>query len=245
MPVPARRRPPSRARDRTRRLLLDAALRVFARKGAGGAALHEVAAEAGVSNGTFYNYFRSREDLVAAASLALAERLFEDITASMTGIDDPARRVAIGARRFVLKAIAEATWGRALLRVWATTPLLVDRTATPLLDDLRRGRRRRRLRYVSEAAAIDLVQGTVLAGMRTVLEGRAGAEHASDVAATILRGLGVDARAADALARQPLPEGGGGLPAAQNGHTRGMIRDDRSHISRLSGTPMRKKSVKR
>lgn len=215
MSVARRRRPPTRVRDRTRRLLVDAALRVFARKGAGAAALHEVAAEAGVSNGTFYNYFRSREELVAAASLALAERLFEDITASMTGIDDPAQRVATGARRFVLRAIAEATWGRALLRVWASTPLLVDRTATPLLDDLRRGKRRKRLRYPSEAAAIDLVQGTVLAGMRTVLEGRAGAEHASDIAAIILLGLGVDAAAAEAIARQPLPAAPAGPPSVR------------------------------
>jgi AcrR family transcriptional regulator len=206
MPAGSPPRPPAtRARDRTRRLLLDAALRVFARKGGEAAALHEVAAEAGVSNGTFYNYFRDRDELLAAASLALAEQLFADITASLAGVEDPAQRVAIGVRRFVLKAVEEATWGRALLRVWASTPLLVDRTASPLVDDLRRGKRRKRLRYASEAAAIDLVQGTVLAGMRTVLEGRAGAEHARAIAVTILCGLGVDRAEADAIAKLPLP----------------------------------------
>lgn len=197
--------PTTRARDRTRRLLLDAALRVFARKGAGAAAIHEVAAEAGVSNGTFYNYFRTREELLAAASLSLAERLFADITASAVGVADPAERVAIGMRRFILKALDDPTWGAALLRVWASSAVLVDYTATPLGDDLRLGKRRRRLRFRSEAAAVDLVQGAVLAGMRTVLEGRAGAEHAGAIAAMVLRGLGVDADEADAIARKPLP----------------------------------------
>jgi AcrR family transcriptional regulator len=204
-PAAGPRRPTSRARARTERLLVDAALRVFARKGAGAAAIHEVAAEAGVSNGTFYNYFRSRDELVAAASVALMERLFADITATSRGVADAAERIAIGMRRFVLTAVEDPTWSAALLRVWASSPVLVDRTATPLLDDLRLGKRRRRLRFRSEEAAIDLVQGTVLAAMRTVLERRAGAAHASDVAATVLRGLGVDAEEADAIASRPLP----------------------------------------
>ena len=201
----AARRPTTRARDRTQRLLIDAAVRVFARKGTGAAAIHEVAAEAGVSNGTFYNYFRTREELVAAASLSLAERLFAEITASARDVTDPAERLAIGARRFILRALEERTWGAALLRVWASSPVWVGYTAAPLRDDLRLGKRRRRLRYRAEAAAVDLVQGTVLAAMRTVLEGRAGADHASVVAAMLLRGLGVDADEADAIARKPLP----------------------------------------
>jgi AcrR family transcriptional regulator len=205
MPPTAPLRPVTRARARTERLLVDAALRVFARKGVGAAALHEVAAEAGVSNGTFYNYFRSRDELLAATSLTMAERIFAEITASSTGVDDPAERVAIGTRRFILTAVEDATWGAALLRVWASTPLLVDRTAMPLLQDLRLGKRRKRLRYASEAAAIDLVQGSVLAAMRTILERRAGTEHAHHIAAIVLRGLGIDGAEADAIASRPLP----------------------------------------
>src|SRR5512144_3118358 len=86
-------------RARTRGMLLDAAVRVFARKGAGAAAIHEITAEAGVANGTFYNYFRSREDLLEAASLRLAERFDREIAASRTAVADPAERVAIGCRR--------------------------------------------------------------------------------------------------------------------------------------------------
>lgn len=70
------RRPTGRGvRSRTRTLLLDAAVRVFSRKGAGAAAIHDIAAEAGVSNGTFYNYFRTRAEILEAASFRLAERL--------------------------------------------------------------------------------------------------------------------------------------------------------------------------
>ena len=194
-----------RVRARTRALLVDAAVRVFARKGAGAAAIHEIATEAGVANGTFYNYFRTREELLDAASGRLAERLHAEIAASRAAVGDAAERVAIGCRRFVLHALHDPTWGAAILRVWGGSPVLNVQTAAAVLDDLRAGRRRKRLRYASETAAADLVQGTVLAGMRTVLEGRAGEEHASAVAALVLRGLGVAAAEADAITTRPLP----------------------------------------
>jgi AcrR family transcriptional regulator len=192
-------------RARTRELLLDAAVRVFARKGAGAAAIHEIAAEAGVANGTFYNYFRTREDLLEATSLRLALRLHAAIAASRSAVDDPAERVAIGCRRFVLQARQDPVWASALLRVWHSTAVASTTAADPLLDDLRAGRRARRLKYANETAALDLVQGTVLSGMRSVLEGRAADEHASAIAALVLRGLGVTPAAADTIAARPLP----------------------------------------
>ena len=201
VPAPAQRG----VRARTREALLDAAVRVFARKGAGAAAIHEIAAEAGLANGTFYNYFRSREALLEATSLRLAERLHLAVAASRTAIDDPAERVAIGCRRFVWQVSNDPVWAAALLRVWNSTSTPSVKAADPLLADLRAGRRRGRLRYASETAAVDLVQGTVLAGMRTVLEGRADETHATAIAALVLRGLGIPGDEADRIATRPLP----------------------------------------
>jgi AcrR family transcriptional regulator len=56
----SRRRPPDRL-DR----ILEAALHVFARLGLGRAKMSDVAAEAGVSQGTLYNYVESKEALFA------------------------------------------------------------------------------------------------------------------------------------------------------------------------------------
>jgi AcrR family transcriptional regulator len=174
-----RRPPEGGVRARTRLLLLDAAMRVFSRKGAGAAAIHEIAAEAGVSNGTFYNYFRTREELLEAVSLRMAERFDRSIAASRADVTDVAERVAIGCRRFVLQAMHDRTWGAALLRVWASSPVLRASAVSGLATDLRAGRRSGRFRYPSEAAAADFVQGAVLAGMRTVLEGGVGETHAT------------------------------------------------------------------
>jgi AcrR family transcriptional regulator len=192
-------------RARTRALILDAAVRVFARKGAGAASIHEITAEAGLANGTFYNYFRTREELLEATSIQLAERLHVAIAASRSADRAPAERVAIGCRRFVLQAESDPVWGAAVLRVWHSTSTPSTQAAAPLLADLRAGRRSGRLRYPSEPAALDLVQGAVLAGMRTVLEGRAASGHAAAIAALILRGLGVAAAEAETIVARPLP----------------------------------------
>ncbi len=195
----------SGVRARTRALILDAAVRVFARKGAGAAAIHEITAEAGLANGTFYNYFRTREALLEATSIRLAERLHAAIAVSRLDVADAAERVAIGCRRFMHQTEADPVWGAAILRVWHSTATASSRAAAPLLADLRSGRRTGRLGYANEPAALDLVQGTVLAGMRSVLEGRPAHEHACAVAALVLRGLGVAAAEADAIVARPLP----------------------------------------
>jgi TetR/AcrR family fatty acid metabolism transcriptional regulator len=62
------------ARTRTtdkRRRILDAAVRVFARKGYFAARVSDVAKKAGVADGTIYLYFRSKEDLLV--------RLFDEV----------------------------------------------------------------------------------------------------------------------------------------------------------------------
>jgi AcrR family transcriptional regulator len=59
--------------------LLDAATRVFASKGYRAATTREIAAEAGVSEGTIYNYFESKYDLLIAMSKRLALESLEQL----------------------------------------------------------------------------------------------------------------------------------------------------------------------
>ncbi|MFL5939758.1 MAG: TetR/AcrR family transcriptional regulator [Gaiellaceae bacterium] len=54
----------SNAQEDKRRLLLDAAVRVFARKGYHAARVGDIAEEAGVAYGLLYHYFDSKEDVL-------------------------------------------------------------------------------------------------------------------------------------------------------------------------------------
>jgi AcrR family transcriptional regulator len=206
--VPARStarnsRPPKR--ERTRRQLIDAAVRLFARQDAGATSLVDLAAEADVAHGTVYNYFRNREEMIEAVAAGLADELSEHVTALSAGIDDPARRLAVGVRTFVQRALASPDWGRVLLRLNTFAPHLRAPLALNVLRDLRAGRRGGCFRFGSEAGALDLVIGSTLAAMRSAVEGRARPGHDRDIAQLVLRGLGVDARTAERLASSPMP----------------------------------------
>jgi len=193
-------------RERTRRQLLRAAIGVLHERGVAGFAAQEVAAAAGMANGTFYNYFPTREALLEALAEAFVESYCRHIDASYAHIEDAAERMAIGGRRYVLLAVENAGWARLMLGLIDGGAPLLGRIAPFALRDLRLGVRQKRFRIASERAAMDLIAGTALQAMRTVLAGSAGRAHATAAATMVLRGLGVGHQEAAEIARRPLPE---------------------------------------
>lgn len=201
--------PPSRGhkkRERTRRGLIDAALRLFARKEVGEVALLDVAAEAEVASGTIYNYFRSREEVVEAVGLSLADDFSEVIAARSVGIESGAQRLAVGVRLFILRALADPQWASAVFRVVHFDQAMRSKIAGYVLADLRAGAEEGALAYEDESIALDLVVSCTLGAMRSAVEGRSVAEHDAQVAEMILKALGATPARARKLARQTLPD---------------------------------------
>lgn len=88
--APAMRKQPSQARSRaTVEAIIEAGAQVLARKGAGGFNTNEVAAVAGVSIGSLYQYFPDKAALVQA----IVERHYADILAVLASADDAAALV--------------------------------------------------------------------------------------------------------------------------------------------------------
>ena len=124
-PVPLR----ERNRLRTRRELLDAALRVFAERGFAGAAVEAIAAEAGTSKVTLYAYFPSGRD-------DLFRELYEEINAEYLELASARHAAATG---LVDRVVALAG---ALLEIGArplvgTFYSLSDPTVEPALAPVR------------------------------------------------------------------------------------------------------------
>ena len=74
--------------------ILDAAHRVFLRRGSAGARTQEIADEAGVNKALLHYYFRTKERLAAAVFKRAAARLLPPVIATLTSEDDLETKVA-------------------------------------------------------------------------------------------------------------------------------------------------------
>jgi AcrR family transcriptional regulator len=101
----------SNAHEDKRRLLLDAAVRVFARKGYHASRVGDIAEEAGVAHGLLYHYYPSKEDLLRSVFRETWRALIDTIR-SVEETGDPAPEQ--------LRKVAQI-----LLRSWRRDPDLV------------------------------------------------------------------------------------------------------------------------
>ena len=186
---------------RTRQALLDAALEVLAEQGDGFSVV-DVAARAGVSHGTFYNYFSDREELVAALVPVLVEA-FASRAATEVDEPDPAARFAVITARALAVAAEAPDLVRVALRLEGVQRALVaDGPLAYLREDLDVGAAAGRFHGPIDDATLDVVLGALLLAARRIVDGDAGLDHRRSVIARLLAALGVDRDEAEALADQ-------------------------------------------
>jgi TetR/AcrR family fatty acid metabolism transcriptional regulator len=72
-----------------RSVILNAALKTFVKRGYSETRVAEIAAEAGVAEGTLYNYFQSKEDLLLALFDEKWDTIINEIREKTRNFDDP------------------------------------------------------------------------------------------------------------------------------------------------------------
>lgn len=97
--VPVEKLTPERRRQMTRGALLDAAEEVFVKRGVPGAAMEEIAAEAGFSRGAIYAHFGSKDDLLLAVMDRFMARQLDQYLA-LDHREDPAAAAKDAAELF-------------------------------------------------------------------------------------------------------------------------------------------------
>jgi len=78
-----------------RRIILEAALKTFVKRGYSETRVSEIAAEAGVAEGTLYNYFKSKEDLLLALFDEKWGGIIDDIRKKISRLDDPNKKLKV------------------------------------------------------------------------------------------------------------------------------------------------------
>lgn len=175
-----------------------AGLRVLADKGQG-LTVSDVVSEAEVSNGTFYNYFADRDELLEA--LAEHSALSLAAAAAKEPIEDPARRFALATMRVLVHASQDDTWARVMLRLVSRPDSGVD-FSRYLRDDLSEGLAEGRFEVGPDDTTLDQVTGLIAMTIRRMVEGKASPRTPEDAVRRGLRALGVSAAEAEQLAAE-------------------------------------------
>ncbi|MCA0245953.1 MAG: TetR family transcriptional regulator [Proteobacteria bacterium] len=192
-------------RERTRRQLVAAAIAAFSRHGVADTTLQQIAVVAGMTKGTVYNHFATKADIVQAVALAIAQTIRERSKPARAALASGAEQMAAGCRRYLDLAQGSPAWALLVLDVASVDPTFRKTIASFVQIELRRGLRQKEFSVASEAAALDLIIGTTMEGMRRIALGRTHRQHAAAVTVSILRGLGVAPARARRISMKRLP----------------------------------------
>jgi AcrR family transcriptional regulator len=194
--------PKLRKRERTRKQLVLAAIRVIAESGLAATTTGQIAQAAGVTAVTFYNYFKSKAEIVSAVALFIAETLRQRSAPSRAELPTGAERLAAGCLRYLHLAEISPAFATLVVEVAEAEPALLQRIGAFVQGELRAGIKERDFVAQREAAALDLVIGAVIRGMRRIAGGGAPRGYRGEITVAILCGLGLPrAKAAEIVAR--------------------------------------------
>ncbi len=191
-------------RERTRLQLLTSAIAVFNEKGPDSTVIDDLIAAAGVSRGTFYNHFRTTDELLIELSTRMSDEVLAVIDPLVLRRDNPAERFAFGTRLYMGMAVRYPAWGRFMTLVGtrvAARGQLIDKCVT---RDLRDARTARLLNVPDIDVARDIALGAIFYGIETMLYEPTRGNHAENLIRHVLIGLGLGADEAARIATMPL-----------------------------------------
>lgn len=196
-------------RERMRMRLIESALHVFAHKGADAAVIEDVIAMAEVSRGTFYNYFRTNEELLAAVVKELGDELLSLVERVVIQCKDPAERLATGVRMALHTMRAHPLLAQFVARAGLAMAAHNSLAMAYLPRDIQAGMDKGRFNVSSVQVGLVLVLGTAHAAVAAMtlpepLSASLPASYPEDVTYHLLLGLGMTRAQARKLVSTPI-----------------------------------------
>ena len=191
-------------RNKTRLKLLESALGVLHDKGSDAAVIEDFIAAAGVSRGTFYNYFNTVSELLLALATEMSDEVLATVDPIVLNCKNPVERFCTGTRLYMQIATRYPLWGSFLNRVGtriATRGQLIEKYLTrDLTDAMDAGL----IKVDDVRVARDMVLGSIFYGIETMGTEPTHADHPEHLVNSILRGLCVPDALAQSIAFMPL-----------------------------------------
>jgi AcrR family transcriptional regulator len=175
---------------------------VFADKGPDTPVIDDFIKAAGVARGTFYNYYRSTEELLEATSKWLEDDLLLSIETVISGMEDPVERVATGVQLWLGKAASDLAWCAFTVRVRQHGQLVERQVA----NDIRAGIECGDFKLPNVEIGRDLVIGTVREAMVRITNGQVPRAYAHNLTRVVLQGLGLNQERIGGYLIAPVPK---------------------------------------
>jgi AcrR family transcriptional regulator len=190
----------AKRREKTRGKILKAALVVFANHGVEAKVIDLVIRQAGVSRGTFYNYFRTSEEMFLAVAAEVSNEIIRTVDPVVQQQPDPAARIACGLV-LVLK----------LARAFPVLAQFVSRGGPPALSsgnlatkvvprEIRDGIACGLFKVTDKPLAFDLILGAVIMAFHRVTNATVSENYSRNLAQSVLQSLGLKSGQAQAYA---------------------------------------------
>jgi len=187
-----------RARMRSR--IIAAAARVFAERGEA-ALIDDFIRAAGVSRGTFYNYFRTTGELLEATISSLKDDAIRAVDPQVGRIEDVVMRLATAMRIHLRWAASDPNRCAFIAKMPVVGPMAEQR----ITRDLKEGLQLKAFRYSDLPAAFDLVVSLPAQAIRRMATETTDPGYPDAVVELVLQGLGVAPRRIREALKPALP----------------------------------------
>jgi AcrR family transcriptional regulator len=193
-----------RRRDRTRGALAAAARALIAEQGLTGLQTTEITRRAGVSPGSFYNHFSSKDELIEAVIADALASLTIAMTTKRAPEQDPAEIISDSMRRFIGMVDDDPELARLVVQLDRADALMAAVVYPEGRRALQDGIDRGRFTDIDIETTLISVLGGALALMRAMLAGMIGTDAAPRFTESTLRGFGIPSDDAHTLVDRPL-----------------------------------------
>ena len=196
----------TKRRIATRERLMAAAKTAMAETRVEAVAVDEIIKRAGVGKGSFYNHFKSKEDLFLATLDDIIADLTGVIKAAIQNVEDPAEVLAIGIKLHMELATADPEIGRFMINAPASVDMF-KRYADPVVRrTVDKGVRSGRFNLQNRKVFVTILTSSVNATVLGLLEKRLGHGDVADLASSLLVLAGLNRDDAQEVVARPLPD---------------------------------------
>lgn len=189
-------------KERTRATIIYSAIPIFVERGPHEPVIDDFAKAAGVSRGTFYNYFLSTRELLDACLEVLFDQLITQINPVVAAESNPVIRLAVGGRLFYRGISSEPVF-RTLLGAVSSVGALAEEFGR---KDIAEAIEQQLIEVQDPELARALMHGTTVFMLRAPVTAVTAPNQADAVMQVILKGLGVKPGLMRRALARPLPE---------------------------------------